>query len=131
LTAWNTKIRLEMNGFNFVADTNFLISVHEGKESVQPFLDGSIVISVISEIEILGWHKLAPEEHRLLQSLLDDCIIFELTSEIRKLAISLRQQVKIKTPDAIIAATSQYLQLPLVTADQHFKKVPGIELILL
>ena len=32
-----------MNGFSFVADTNFLINVHEGKENVDPFLDGAVV----------------------------------------------------------------------------------------
>jgi hypothetical protein len=120
-----------MNGFNFVADTNFLIAVHEGGENVEPFLDGSVVVSVISEIELLGWYKLQPDDYDSLRALLDDCIIFELTADIRAAAIKLRQQMKIKTPDAIIAATSQYLQIPLVTADHHFKKVPGIELILL
>jgi len=63
--------------------------------------------------------------------LLDDCIVFELTSDIRKLAIEIRQQIKIKTPDAIIAATSKYLQIPLVTSDQDFRVVLGIELILI
>jgi hypothetical protein len=43
-----------MSGLSFVADTNFLISVHEGKEYVEPFLDGTVVISAISEIELLG-----------------------------------------------------------------------------
>ncbi|RYY06168.1 MAG: type II toxin-antitoxin system VapC family toxin, partial [Sphingobacteriaceae bacterium] len=65
------------------------------------------------------------------QSLLDDCILFELTSDIRKIAIEIRQQIKIKTPDAIVAATSKYLQIPLVTSDHGFKIIPGIELILI
>ena len=43
-----------MNGFNFIADTNFLIKVHEGKPETEPFLDGLVVVSVISEIELLG-----------------------------------------------------------------------------
>ncbi|MDB5116792.1 MAG: hypothetical protein JWQ79_2284 [Mucilaginibacter sp.] len=43
-----------MSGFNFVADTNFLIDIHEGKEKVEPFLDSSVIVSVISEIELLG-----------------------------------------------------------------------------
>lgn len=65
-----------MNGFSFVADTNFLIAVHEGKKQVEPFLDGSVIISVISEIELLGWHKLNAQEERLLRSLLNDCILY-------------------------------------------------------
>jgi predicted nucleic acid-binding protein len=127
----NIKRTLGMTGFSFVADTNFLVAVHEGKKHVEPFLDNTVVISVISEIELLGWYKIKAEEKHLLRSLLDDCILFELTAEIRKLAIELRQQVRIKTPDAIIAATSKYLQIPLVTSDKDFKIIPGIELILI
>ena len=111
-----------MNGFSFVADTNFLIDIHEGREKVEPFLDGSVIISVISEIELLGWYKINADEKEKLRSLLDDCLIFELTAEIRKLAIEIRQTNKIRTPDAIIAATSKYLQLPLITSDKGFKK---------
>lgn len=120
-----------MNGLDFVADTNFLIDIHEGKDKVLPFLDSTIVISIISEIELLGWYKLKEEEKHLLRSLLDDCILFELTAEIRKLAIDIRQQKKIKTPDAIIAATAKYLQIPIVSSDKGLKNIPGIELILL
>jgi len=65
-----------MNGFSFVADTNFLVAVHEGKKNVEPFLDGAAIVSVITEIELLGWYKITPEEKQLLRSLLDDCIIF-------------------------------------------------------
>lgn len=120
-----------MNGISFVADTNFLIAVHEGKEYVEPFLDGSVIISAITEIELLGWYKINEHEKQLLRLLLDDCTIFEITSEIRKIAIEIRQQIKIKTPDAIIAATSKYLQIPLVTSDKGLKNVSGIELILI
>jgi hypothetical protein len=120
-----------MNGFNFVADTNFLIAIHEGKDFVEPFLDNVVVVSAITEIELLGWHKISTTENELLRGLLDDCIIFELTADIRKLAIEIRQQVRVKTPDAIVAATSKYLQIPLVTSDKGFKNIPGIELILL
>ena len=120
-----------MNGFNFVADTNFLIDVHEGKDKVIPFLEGTVIVSVISEIELLGWYKLGEQEKQKLRLLLDDCIIFELTAEIRKLAIEIRQQKKIKTPDAIIAATAKYLQIPIVSSDKGFKSISDIELILL
>src|SRR2546421_12366804 len=99
-----------MNGLSFVADTNFLIDVHEGKPKVDPFLDGIVIVSVISEIELLGWYKLSEKDKQKLKSLLQDCIIISLTSEVKDLAILIRQQQKIKTPDAIIAATAQYLE---------------------
>lgn len=120
-----------MSGFSFVADTNFLINVHEGLEKAEPFLDGTVIISVISEIELLGWHKLSLSEKRKLIALLEDCVIIELIPEIKNIAIEIRQQQLIKTPDAIIAATSRFLQLPLVTSDKGFKKMTDIEIILI
>jgi hypothetical protein len=50
-----------MSGLSFVADTKFLIAIHEGKSYVEPFLDGTVIISVISEIELLGWSKISQE----------------------------------------------------------------------
>ena len=101
------------------------------KRLLNLFLEGIVVVSVITEIELLGWHKLNEKEKSLLHLLLNDCVIFDLTADIRKLAIQIKQQVKIKTPDAIIAATSRYLQIPLVTSDKDFRIVPDIELILI
>jgi predicted nucleic acid-binding protein len=120
-----------MSSFSFVADTNFLINVHEGLEKTEPFLDGTAIVSVISEIELLGWHLLKENERLGLKSLLEDCVIIELNSEIKNISISIRQQYRVKTPDAIIAATSKFLQIPLVTSDKGFKSIVDIELILI
>lgn len=120
-----------MSGFSFVADTNFLINVHEGKTETEPFLDSIAIVSVISEIELLGWPKLSLPEIKKMSSLLQDCIIMELTTEIKNIAIQMRQQSIVKTPDAIIAATAHFLQLPLVNSDKGFKKIKGIEIILI
>lgn len=119
-----------MSSFSFVADTNFLINIHEGLDKTEPFLDCTAIVSVISEIELLGWQLLTIENKQGLQSLLSDCIIIELNSEIKNIAIELRQKYKVKTPDAIIAATSKFLQIPLVTSDKGFKSIADIELIL-
>ncbi len=120
-----------MNGFSFVADTNFLINVHEGKSETEPFLDSLVVISIISEIELLGWPKLSSLDKKKLSSLLNDCVIMELTAEIKNIAIQIRQQGNIRTPDAIIAATANFMKLPLVTSDKGFKKIKDIEIILI
>ena len=42
---------------DFIADTNFLVYVHEGNEIVSSFLDYTFGISFISEIELLGYKK--------------------------------------------------------------------------
>ncbi len=106
-----------MSGLRFVADTNVLINVHEGLPITEPFLDGSVITSIISEIELLGWKGLSALEKIKLKALLADCIIIDLNPDIKNIAIELRQQYAIKTPDAIIAATSRFMQLPLVTSE--------------
>ena len=121
----------EMSGLRFVADTNFLINVHEGISITEPFLDGTVIISIISEIELLGWTGLTTLEKMKLKAILEDCIIIDLNPDIKDIAIALRQQYAIKTPDAIIAATSKFMQLPLVTSDKAFKKLKDIEIILI
>ena len=41
------------------------------------------------------------------------------------------QKFVVKLPDAIIAATALYLDLPLLTADTGFQKIQDLKLILL
>jgi predicted nucleic acid-binding protein len=50
---------------------------------------------------------------------------------IKNIAISIRQKYAVKTPDAIIAATAKSFDLPLVTADRDFKKIDGVDIVLL
>jgi predicted nucleic acid-binding protein len=44
---------------------------------------------------------------------------------------NLKQKHRIKLPDAIIAATAVYLDIPLITFDSDFDKIDDIKLILL
>ncbi len=120
-----------MSGLRFVADTNFLINVHEGLPVTEPFLDGTVITSIISEIELLGWKGLTALEKIKLKAMLEDSTIIDLNPDIKNKAIELRQQYGIKTPDAIIAATSKFMQLPLVTSDKGFRKLKGIKIILI
>lgn len=116
---------------DFIADTNFLIYVHEGNEMIKPFLNFNFGISFISEIELLGFKNLSTIEVKTLKLLLEDCIIFDLNEKIKNKTIELKQKYSIKLPDAIIAATCIITKTPLVTADKGFTKISEIELILL
>ena len=62
---------------------------------------------------------------------LETCTILELTAPIKTLVVALRRQHRLKLPDAIIAATAQWLDIPLLTDDEGFKKVSGLDMILL
>jgi predicted nucleic acid-binding protein len=116
---------------DFLADTNFLIYLQEGKEFVQPFLIYDFGVSFISEIELLGHKNLTKEDEIKLKSLLNDSFIVNFNDDIKAQTIKLKQKYSIKLPDAIIAATAILYKIPLITADKGFEKIKELELILL
>ncbi len=61
---------------------------------------------------------------------LSECIIVPLNEEIKNLCITIKQTSKVKTPDAIVAATSIYNQIPLITSDKGFEKIQDLDLFL-
>ena len=65
------------------------------------------------------------------QSLIDDCTLIEMNSEIKRITIDLKQKYKLKLADAIIAATAIHLELPFITSDGDFKAIKELELIFL
>jgi len=48
---------------------------------------------------------------------------------ICEIAAGLRRGLKLKLPDAIIAATCFYLDLPLITFDKDFEKIKDLRVI--
>lgn len=47
---------------DFIADTNFLIYLHEGNPIIKPFLEYNFGISFISEVELLGFKGIQADE---------------------------------------------------------------------
>ncbi|WP_370582917.1 PIN domain-containing protein [Pontibacter rufus] len=70
------------------------------------------------------------EELERIENLLSATTIVDINSEIKKIVIRLRKSYKIKLPDAIIAASSYYLQLPLLTSDKDLSKLTELNLLL-
>ena len=120
-----------MSGTNYVVDSNILLYILEGNTSIDPYLDYAYFISVISEIELLGWHKIQPDDIKRIKKILDNCTHVELLPVIKNIAIDIKQHHKIKLPDAIIAATAIYLDMPLLTADRGFEKIKDMDVLIL
>lgn len=53
-----------------------------------------------------------------------------MNQEVKRMAIELRREQSIKLPDAIVASTALLYNIPLITADKDFKKIEGIDLLL-
>ncbi len=121
-----------MNGTKVLADTNIFINLSEGKGDVEQHLENKdVFISIVTEIELLGWHKISENERMFFETLIEDCSSVELIPQIKDLTIRLKQQYRIKLPDAIVAATALFLDIPLLTFDAGFAKITGLDLILL
>lgn len=120
-----------MNGNNFLVDTNFLIYLLNGRTVVTPYLNNNFFISEITEMEMLGVKGVAPDILKIRPALPENCYTITFNSNIKEIAIRLKQQSTLKLPDAIVAASALYMSLPLVTADKRFSKIPGLDLHLL
>jgi hypothetical protein len=121
-----------MSGINIVADTNLLIYILKGNKRIAEHLEGNqLFISVITEIELSGMYGISPSNLKAIKEVISECIIVDFNNEIKQIAIELMQKHKIKLPDAIIAATSTFLNLPLFTADKYFSKIPHLDCVII
>jgi predicted nucleic acid-binding protein len=118
-----------MNGIDFLADTNFIIHLNEGNPLIKPFLDYNFGVSFITEIELLGAFSISKTKKAQLNDILIDCQILEMNSQIKETCIKIRQQYKLKIPDAIIASSAIVNKIPLITSDRDFEKIKEIDLI--
>jgi len=92
-------------------DTNIIIYYFNGiitDSKIDQILKESFNISIITKIEFLSWQKLRKDKKLEEQALnfISHANIYELTDDIANMVIDIRQQFKIKTPDAIIGATA-------------------------
>jgi predicted nucleic acid-binding protein len=117
-----------MNGNNFLVDTNFLIYLLNGHPVVTPYLNNNFFLSEITEMEMLGVKGLSNEIQKIRLALINNCYVITFNSDIKEIAIRLKQKVTIKLPDVIVAASAMYMGLPLVTADKSFAKIAGLDL---
>mgnify|MGYP000941454018 FL=1 len=83
-------------------------------------------ISVITEIEALSWINVDKNKERIVQEFINDSHVISLTPAVVKQCVSIRRSQKIKTPDAIIAATAIVHNLTLITSDSDFKNIADL-----
>ena len=120
-----------MNGNSILLDTNIVLYLLSGNDTIADFLNNKTVfLSFITELELLGYKEISTEELSQVESLLADSTIVDINSEIKRIVIDLRKSNKIKLPDAIIAATSHYLNIPLMTSDKDLSKLTNLNILL-
>jgi hypothetical protein len=112
-------------------DTNCFIYLLDENPIILPFINDSWAFSYITEMELLSKKEMKANEDLLTRELLNSCYKINHSQPITELVINLRRNNNIKLPDAIIAASAQLLQLPLITADKTFARLTDIDCIIL
>jgi len=121
-----------MSGNRMLCDTNVLIHLLGKNDEIVKFLSGKEVsFSVITELELYAKPNITPKEESTLDMLVEYCYVIELTQPIKQIVKKLRKEHRLKLPDAIIAATAIYLDIPFVTYDSDFEGIDDLKLILL
>lgn len=120
-----------MSGTKNLLNTNALINFLQGDTALKKFSDLQVSFSIITLIEILSFPGITEKDKALCKALTNTLLIIDLkkddTALIEK-TIELRSSLKIKLPDAIIAATAITSNAILVTNDKDFLKVNSLSI---
>lgn len=99
-------------------------------DSRKEYAAHDLATSVVSEIEVLGYHSLEEHQKKEFEEYFASILVFDLTSQVVERAIKLRQRQKTGLGDAIIAATALVNNLPLATRNtKDFKWIDSLTLI--
>ncbi len=115
-----------MNGIKFLLDTNIILGIVKGNADVVTKLKGldlkNCAYSSITRMELLGFPRITVDEIEVISALLKQMSNITINDAIEDKTISLKQQHRIKLPDAIILATALSKQIELLTLDKSLAK---------
>ncbi len=121
-------------GKRYLLDTNAVSKALRGlfSESGQAFVSKALAIesnfSVITRLELLGFHPKDERVEAAFRLFVEQGNEFGLTEDIIQQTIHIRRTVKIKLPDAIIAAMAIVHGLTLLSDnDVDFLRVPRLK----
>ncbi len=118
-------------GARYLADTNTIIDLVVGRLSAagstwleQQLTQQTVSISVVTRIELLTKTEPAAE-HAIMQAFVQSVEVLPLDEPTTQQTIRLRQQHRVKLPDAIIAATALAHNIPLLTRNVSDFQAPA------
>lgn len=123
-----------MNGNRYLLDTNAIVALLQGEMFLVQLLQNAdwVGISLISQIEFLIFSGLSQSDRDLFQQFLQRVEVIGLVasdSPLIESIIEIRQQYRLKLPDAMIAAIALQHSASLITRDQGFTKVRSLTVI--
>lgn len=101
----------------------------EGTAFISTILDTEPIISFITQIELLSW-KADNNAENMIVSFVKGCEVKGVSAEIINHCVKIRRINKLKTPDAIIAATALAFNYVIVTNNtKDFDNIKGLKII--
>jgi predicted nucleic acid-binding protein len=117
-----------MSGNRYVLDTNAIVALLQGNLQLIELLKDAdwLGVSVISQIEFLVFPGLTQNDRQIFEQFLQRVEVLDLVAIDAVLIdkiVEIRQQYRLKLPDAVITAMAIQNSASLVTADREFAKV--------
>ena len=115
----------------FLIDTNVVIDAlgAEMPAETRDFIGAMTpIVSAVTYMEALGWHKASPQQLAPLQAFLSAATVLPIDQTVVNKTVLIRQQKKIGLGDAIIAAAALLHDLILLTRNTgDFKDINGLK----
>ncbi len=116
-----------------IFDTNILVYMSKNILKIENLISADIKpsISIISQIEALGFPFASHQDQFYMQAICSFYNVIPLSDLIASETIDLRKKYRIKLPDAVIYATALIENVPLLTNNiKDFKSIDrNVELI--
>jgi len=119
----------------YIIDSNVIVNYTSEKYSKKAMsfladvIDEIPNISVITKIEVLSWRSAIMQEEENMRLFVNSLNLIRLSDIIVEKCIEIRRNHKIKTPDAIIAATAIVNDFTILTSDSDFDPIPNLKII--
>jgi predicted nucleic acid-binding protein len=119
----------------YLIDTNVLSDYFSNSFSgkatqfIDSVIDSVPNLSLITQIELLCWKTDNTTEKNVL-TFINDSLIFNINPEVINHCVTLRKKKKVKTSDAIIAATALTHNCTLITNNEKdFTNIKGLKVV--
>lgn len=111
-----------MSGIKYLLDTNIILGIVKANPDVVVKIKGlnlkDCAYSSVTRMELLGFPDITEHEIKVISALLNKMNNIAIDFAIEDETIKLKQQHRIKLPDAIILATSLNREIKLYTMDK-------------
>lgn len=122
-------------GTGYLIDTNIAIYYLEDYiplqqiDFIEKIINEQGCVSVVTEIELLSWNPIDKQELVLVNLFVNTLKVMPLDTLTVRATVAIRQQFRLKLPDAIIAASALVNDLTLITRNEKdFSRIKNLKI---